>query len=76
MFILQNSLGILLIQIKKGLAMSKEYKIHCKSEKNHEITNCGRPKWIVDWYVHYLVFDKLKEKHKCKRCAKKENADL
>ncbi len=59
----------------KGLAMSRERKIHCKIGGHfvEEVVVCGRSDWIVQSVNSYL-FDKFKLKHKCLQCAKKENS--
>lgn len=60
---------------KKGLAMGQERKIHCKDKKSICFTNCGRNLRFVATACSW-IFDKLKEKYKCKQCMRKENANL
>lgn len=54
--------------------MSRESKIHCKCRYDNVITNCGRVKWTVITTGGW-IFGRLKEKYKCKQCAKRENND-
>lgn len=54
--------------------MGRIDKIHCEIEGNYDIVNCGRARWTVTTMKSW-IFDKLKDKYKCKQCAKKENSD-
>lgn len=51
--------------------MAKEQKIHCSDQDDCHYTNCGRVENTV-FRVDGWIFDKLKDKHKCLRCKKKE----
>ena len=53
--------------------MGKERKIHGTVINSGGVTYCGVVSWTVQ-HVYGWVFDKLKEKYKCKKCEKKRNS--
>lgn len=50
----------------------KRVKVHCTSQLNSSITCCGRVYWTV-LTVGGFIFNMVKPKHQCKKCAKSKN---